>query len=94
MKYILPVLIIFCLFLGCAKESDAQKNYTLETKSVAIKLTAKTNKDVYFSSIKNKNTNTDIILKKPSKTPNVWTIKVKRSKQFMSPEDELTGQNA
>ena len=94
MKYILPVLVIFCLFLGCAKEGNAQKNYTLETKSVAIKLTAKTNKDVYFSSIKNKNTNTDIILKKPSKTPNIWTIKVKRSKQFMSPEDELTGQNA
>ncbi len=94
MKHILPLLVIFCLFLGCAEQSDAQKTYTLETKSVAVKLTPKTNRDVYFSSVKNKNTNTDIILKKPSETHNIWTIKVKESKQFMQKETELTGKDS
>ncbi|MBQ0105042.1 MAG: hypothetical protein KBT47_03280, partial [Armatimonadetes bacterium] len=90
------IIFLTLCFLICilAVSVSAQKNYTVSNKTVSVTVTAKTGGDVYFSSVKNKKTNTEIILKNPSKKANIWTLKAKSAGEFMSPEITLTGKDA
>ncbi|MBQ0104522.1 MAG: hypothetical protein KBT47_00620, partial [Armatimonadetes bacterium] len=59
------------------------KDYSFSTDKVSVTLTQE-DKSVYFSSIINKNTNTECIRKEIGKKNNIWAFQVKKSREYAS----------
>ena len=87
-------LIFFTLFFVILSINISAADWTIKTNKLKISLKVLTSNTVYFSSIENRETNTETILPNPGKIQNIWAFDVKKSMEFSSDPITLTGEDA